>query len=99
MDVEDVHENAYLEGAALQIGVIGLLDHNDAAVGGRNDALGPATGDLAGRIAEELDTEDEDHPEGQRPGACIGSQQGNDQGGGDEGPAFLGDKGMRIVHG
>ena len=64
MNIEHVHEDADLEGLAIQVRIDGFLDHYDATIGGRDNALGSATGNRPARIAEKLNTEDENDPEG-----------------------------------
>src|SRR5487761_1919293 len=98
VNVEHVHEYADLDRVAVEIGVAHFLHCHDAAVRGRHHRL-RITRHLARRIAEKLQHEHGDEPERNRPKETEpGHQRRRGDGEREEGPAFPGDKGVRIVH-
>src|SRR6188508_1306945 len=97
MHVEDVHEDADLERRDVAVRIGGVADHDHLPVGrAEHEAL--VLGNLARRVAEELQDEDRGEPEGQRPPAEeIRDDRGDDRGEGEEGPALPRDDRMRPV--
>ena len=96
MHVEHVHEHADLEGTPLEPGVIRLFHGNDAAVGRRQHETLPLRCNTR-RVAEELQHEQADEPQGRSPGPTPHGRDdhGDDHRAGQERPALTGDDGIR----
>src|SRR4051812_41539076 len=97
MNVEHVHEHADLQSVALEPGIAGPSDLDDAAVGGRNHgARGGGNG--ARRVAEELQDEERAEPQRHRPPPAEGEadNESDRHGNPEEWPALAGDDGMRV---
>src|SRR5487761_2451553 len=98
VNVEHVHEYANLDRVAVEVGIARFLHRHDAPVRGRHHRL-RITRYLAPGVAEKLQHEHGDEPERNRPKETEpGHQRRRGAGEREEGPAFPGDKGVRIIH-